>query len=213
MQQERFKVRPYIEAALLVSMAFVLSAFTLFQMPLGGAVTPGSTIPVCIVSLRHGVRVGMLAGLVFGVLKFLSSSVILGVGPFVLDYLLAFTSLGLCFFFYKMLISQSRIVLNLVYGSYVLCASVCGQILVPSDTFAVMRGWFPYMAVTASQMVRLSLNILSGVLFFSDGMGFQSALILSVSYNASFLIPDVLIGLFMFHGLIKKSPLLKKQGF
>ena len=60
------RIRPYIEAALLVAIGLVLSGFTLFKAPMGGSITLGSTIPICIVGLRWGVGIGLLAGVNFG---------------------------------------------------------------------------------------------------------------------------------------------------
>jgi len=72
----------------------VISTFTLYRAPMGGAVTLGSTLPVCIVSFRSGTRIGILAGLNFGILTFLTSGLMIGVGPFILDYLAAHAALG-----------------------------------------------------------------------------------------------------------------------
>jgi thiamine transporter len=70
-------------------------------MPQGGRVTAGSMIPILWLSLRRGVRLGVLAGLVLG-------SVILAIEPFVfhpiqvlLDYPIAFGLLGLAGLFKK----------------------------------------------------------------------------------------------------------------
>lgn len=93
------RMRPYIEAALLVAIGLVLSGFTVFKAPMGGSITLGSTIPICIVGLRWGVGVGFLAGVNFGLLSFLTSGLFLGPGPFFMDYIFAHGSLGLCGFF------------------------------------------------------------------------------------------------------------------
>ena len=92
----RQRIRPYLEAALLVAMGLVLSSFTVYQAPGGGSITLGSTVPVCIVGLRWGVKVGILAGIAFGLLSFLASGILIGLAPFVIDYILAFGSLGFC---------------------------------------------------------------------------------------------------------------------
>jgi thiamine transporter len=88
-------IRPYVEASLLVAVALVISTFTLYRAPMGGAVTLGSTLPICIVSFRSGTRIGILAGLNFGILTFLTSGLMIGIGPFILDYLAANAALGL----------------------------------------------------------------------------------------------------------------------
>ena len=157
------RMRPYIEAALLVAIALVLSGFTLFKAPMGGSITLGSTIPICIVGLRWGVVVGLLAGVNFGLLSFLVSGLFIGPGPFFMDYIFAYASLGLCGLF----------------------------------------RFNPFMGIVVAQFFRLGFHVISGIIFFSAGKTFESALIFSIQYNAFFLIPDVLIGLLLFSGLIK----------
>ena len=98
----RQRIRPYLEASLLVAMGLVLSGFTIYQAPGGGSITLGSTIPVCIVGLRWGVKIGVLAGVAFGLLSFLASGILIGLAPFIIDYILAYASLGLCGLFRRM---------------------------------------------------------------------------------------------------------------
>lgn len=92
----RHRVRPYLEGALLVAMGLVLSSFTIYRAPLGGSITLGSTIPVCIVSLRWGVKIGVLAGVAFGFLSFIAFGPLVGLEPFLMDFVLAYACLGLC---------------------------------------------------------------------------------------------------------------------
>ena len=82
--------------ALSIALSFVLSCIRLFRMPNGGSVTPGSMLPLMLFSAAYGIGPGFLAGLVYGILQALQGGVaFLDVGQFLLDYLLAFTVLGL----------------------------------------------------------------------------------------------------------------------
>ncbi|MCJ8344642.1 energy-coupled thiamine transporter ThiT, partial [bacterium] len=94
-------VSKYIEAALFVAMALVLSQFAIFRFPVGGSVTLGSGVPICICALRLGPKIGILAGLNFGILSFLANPITVGIAPFFCDYILAFASLGLFGFLKK----------------------------------------------------------------------------------------------------------------
>jgi len=165
------KIRPFIEAALLVAVGLVLSTFTIYRAPLGGSVTLGSTLPLCIISLRSGARIGVLAGLNFGILSFLSSGLLIGLGPFFFDYIGAYAVLG---------------------------------------AFGWLRKW-PFLSIIMAQVGRLVCHVISGVLFFSQGKEFQEALVYSLEYNLSFLVPDVIIGMVLFYQLIKKSPKLLRR--
>ena len=82
--------------ALSIALSFVLSCIRLFRMPNGGSVTPASMLPIMLFSAAYGIGPGFMAGIVYGVLQALQGGIaFLGAGQFLLDYLLAFTLLGL----------------------------------------------------------------------------------------------------------------------
>jgi thiamine transporter len=86
--------RVLTEAALAVALAFVLGFVVLFKMPFGGSISL-EMIPLLLLALRQGWKVGIVAGAAYGLLD-------LAIDPFVvhpvqvlLDYPLAFGALGL----------------------------------------------------------------------------------------------------------------------
>jgi thiamine transporter len=86
--------RVLTESAIAVALSFVLGLFVLFKMPFGGSVSL-EMIPLILLSLRQGWKVGAVAGATYGLLD-------LAIDPFVvhplqllLDYPLAFGALGL----------------------------------------------------------------------------------------------------------------------
>ena len=82
--------------ALSIALSFVLSCIRLFRMPNGGSVTPASMLPVMLFSAAFGMGPGFLAGMVYGFLQALQGGlVMMSVGQALLDYILAFTLLGL----------------------------------------------------------------------------------------------------------------------
>lgn len=82
--------------ALSIALSFVLSCIRLFRMPNGGSITPGSMLPLMLFSAAYGIGPGFMAGLVYGVLQAMQDGIMaLSFGQFLLDYLLAFTLLGL----------------------------------------------------------------------------------------------------------------------
>ena len=94
------------ECAVLVALAFVLSLIKIWQMPLGGAVTLGSMLPVCLISVRRGVKYGVGAAFVYSVLQLAVGVIADGIfgwglnaamlaGCIFFDYIGAFTVLGL----------------------------------------------------------------------------------------------------------------------
>lgn len=96
------KLKILAEAAIMVALSFVLSLVKLWEMPFGGAITLLSMLPVCIVSLRHGLKWGLGAAFVYSVTQALLSgatgwglSITALILCYLLDYIIAFAVLGL----------------------------------------------------------------------------------------------------------------------
>ena len=109
------KTKRLTESAMLLSLALVLevvSKMCIPPMPFGGQVTLVSMLPVVLISYRHGVRRGLIAGLCYGFIEmalgggtvtaafqpgYFGDGAMLGRALImvVLDYVLAFTALGL----------------------------------------------------------------------------------------------------------------------
>lgn len=87
-------VRVLTEAALAIALAFVLGFIKFFQMPLGGSVSL-EMIPLILLALRQGWRIGMVAGAAYGLLNLIVSPVILNPIQVLFDYPLPFAALGI----------------------------------------------------------------------------------------------------------------------
>lgn len=89
------KVRMLCEGALLVAIAQILSYIKFFEFPNGGSVTV-AMFPVILFAVRWGLKDGLLACFVFGVLQFMfDGGFALGWQSILGDYLVAFAVLGL----------------------------------------------------------------------------------------------------------------------
>ncbi len=86
--------RVLTEAALAVALAFVLGFFVLFKMPFGGSVSL-EMIPLILLALRQGWKVGIVAGAAYGLLDLAIDPYVVHPVQFLLDYPLAFGALGL----------------------------------------------------------------------------------------------------------------------
>ena len=83
------------EGAILVALAQVLSYVKLYELPNGGSLTP-AMFPILLYGLRWGLARGLGAGFVFGLLQLIfDGAYAWGGQSMLLDYLLAFTPLGL----------------------------------------------------------------------------------------------------------------------
>jgi thiamine transporter len=87
------------EIIVCVALAAVLHHLTFFSMPQGGRVTAGSMIPIFWLALRRGVKVGVTAGIVFGLIVLMIEPFFFHPVQVLLDYPIAFGLLGLAGFF------------------------------------------------------------------------------------------------------------------
>jgi thiamine transporter len=87
-----------VETAVMVAFAYVLSLFRVVEMPQGGSVSL-AMLPIFVIALRWGGVPGMVAGLLFSATKLLTEPYIVHPIQALLDYPLAFASIGLAGFF------------------------------------------------------------------------------------------------------------------
>ncbi len=81
-------------AAICIALSFALSYLTIFKLPQGGSVTIASLLPLMIYSYMFGVKKGIFAGLVYGLLQAVQDPWIIHPAQFLLDYPIAFAGIG-----------------------------------------------------------------------------------------------------------------------
>ena len=97
------KLLRLVESGLLLGVAAVLSFVKVLDLPYGGSVTACAALPILLVSYRHGVGWGLFTGFAYALIQLLTglntvsyfTSPLSIVAVIVLDYLLAFTVMGL----------------------------------------------------------------------------------------------------------------------
>lgn len=195
------KTKRITESAMLLAVAIVLeliSKMFIPEMPFGGQITLVSMLPVVLISYRHGVKWGLVAGAAYALLEmaigaktvaaafqpgYFGDNVML-VNAFImclLDYLVAFTVLGIggCF--------RNKIANNgvgLMCGSLVaLGARYVAHVASGYILFAGWAEWFftqeGFPAWGAGLVSALSPNML----------GFVYSLV----YNGMYMIPEMII--------------------
>ena len=167
MQNKRRKnIRALTEGAVLVGLGFVLSFIKLYQLPNGGSLTP-AMFPILLYGLRWGLAKGLGAGFVFGLMQLLlDGAYAWGWQSMILDYLLAFTPLGLA---------------GLFKG----------------------KGWGIFPGTVIGCAGRFAVHYISGVTIYRimeptalPGIGtFDNAVLYSLVYNGSYMLPNTLLAL------------------
>ena len=97
----RWTPKQLVTAAICIAVAFVLGFITLFHMPQGGSVTPGSMLPIILFSYLYGVKKGLIVAFIYSLLQFAQDPYFLTPVQFLLDYVFAYSLLGLAGIFKK----------------------------------------------------------------------------------------------------------------
>lgn len=95
------KTQMLVYGALSITLAFVLSYFKLFTLPLGGTITLLSMLPIFVYAAYFGPVYGFTAAFAFSLLQVIQGAYFVHPVQFILDYFVAFTCLGLASFFPK----------------------------------------------------------------------------------------------------------------
>ena len=100
--KSRENLRALIESSILIAIGFALSYVSPLRLPFGGSVTPLSMLPILMIGVRHGLKWGLLGGFVYAGLQMIQqfwappTGTVAGfVAVIMLDYVVAFTVLGL----------------------------------------------------------------------------------------------------------------------
>ena len=163
------KTRRLVECGILIAIATVLSMLKLAQLPYGGSITAASMLPIIIISYRHGVKTGLVAGFVYGIVQ-----QVLGVNNlsyatawwgvvliFLFDYIIAFLVLGLGGVFRKPIKNQAA---SLAAGALLGC------------------------------VLRYACHVISGATVWAGlSIPTADALVFSLAYNATYMLPETLV--------------------
>ncbi|MDO4965662.1 MAG: energy-coupled thiamine transporter ThiT [Lachnospiraceae bacterium] len=166
------KTKLIAEGAAMVALATVLSFIRIIKMPWGGSVTLLSMLPIVIFSIKNGVKNGLAVSFVFSLIQF-AQGVMDGlfgwgltpvslVACILIDYLLAFTVLGLAGLFKKEGL-----------GGW-----ICGCVLA-----MVLR---LFMHFLSGVVIWHSFGELWG------GFSTESSVLYSLLYNGAYMVPEII---------------------
>ena len=96
------KTRALCECAILLALSVALSFIQIYKLPWGGSVTLFSMLPLCLISFKHGIKWGLGTAFCYSWFQILQGGVFgwgltptMLIGSLLLDYILAFTVIGL----------------------------------------------------------------------------------------------------------------------
>lgn len=99
--------------AIVIAVATVLNVFSgiipIFKMPQGGSVVILSTLLIMLVGIKYDVKVGLLAGFIYGLLNFLIAPYFVSPLQLLLDYFFAMMAFGLGTLFVRGKVTYTKI--------------------------------------------------------------------------------------------------------
>lgn len=93
------RTRLITQIGISLALATILHIITIYHLPQGGSITPGSMVPLFIMALYYGPKIGIITGLLFGIINLILNPFIVHPVQLLLDYPLAFMVLGVAGFF------------------------------------------------------------------------------------------------------------------
>ncbi len=106
------KIQMLVEGAIMVALATVLSFVKVVKFPWGGSITLLSMLPITVYGVKWGIKAGMLVSVLYAIIQLLQGIMLDGllgwgltpvalISCIMLDYILAFSPLGLSGIFRK----------------------------------------------------------------------------------------------------------------
>lgn len=133
-------------SAVCIGMAVILSMLKLFEMPFGGSITLFSMLVICIPGLRYNLKIGVMAGIAYGLLQYLLHPYFLSPLQFLFDYILAFGIMGI-----SGLHVFKTMKYGVVWGYFV---AIVGRFI-----FAALAGYFFWREPESSNMAAIIYTI------------------------------------------------------
>lgn len=104
MSKSSWTVKELVVGALCIGLAFILSYIKIFEMPMGGSITPAAMLPIMLFAYIYGTPKGLIVAVAYGLLQMIQDPWIVSLPQVLLDYILAFGALSLAGLFRKNII-------------------------------------------------------------------------------------------------------------
>ncbi len=161
----KISLKAITEISVAVALAVIFNFIPLWKMPQGGSISL-EMLPILVIALRWGLKEGLLAGFVYGMLQLAFNPFIVHPAQLILDYPLPYMLLGFSGILKKQIDKHMDKKVNI----YIIISVLLGALL------------------------RLITHVFSGVIFFSQyAPEGTNVWIYSIIYNASFIIPSLIV--------------------
>lgn len=203
----------FVEAGILIAAAMILSVIQPFQLPFGGGITIASMLPIIIISYRHGIKWGCFSAFVYSLLQiatgfgtvrsfFMPESeggyeIWKAVCIVLMDYILAYTVLGMGGIFRNKLSSAASLCLGSIIA---LMLRFVVHIISGAIFFGSWAEWF----FTQEGFYKIGSTIMEN--FSGTGL----AVVYSVFYNGLYMLPEIIITAIAAYAVGKVPAIAKK---
>ncbi|MDY0396206.1 energy-coupled thiamine transporter ThiT [Virgibacillus halophilus] len=175
-----------IEVAIFTALALALDMIPFLQFKIwaqGGSIS-FAMIPIFIVAFRWGLKGGLTAGFLWGILQIPFGGYVLVPLQGLIDYAVAFTVLGFAGIFAAKIKDAVKHGNKKAYFTYIMLGVLLGSIL------------------------RMAAHLIAGAVFFAKFMpaGWNNIWIYSLVYNASYMVPSFIICTVAIFFLFHKQP-------
>lgn len=160
-------------AGITVAMSFGLSYIKLFELPQGGTVTLFSLLPIMIFSYVYGTKKGVFVCFIYGVLQALQDPWIIHPAQFLLDYPVAFATIGLAGIFANVTKLETLPQLTFVLGGvFAGCMRFFSHVLSGVFAFSAyaegLNPWVYSLAYNSFVFVDIAIVLVVGTIVFSS---------------------------------------------
>lgn len=173
--------RKLTESAVMLALATVLSYFKLLDLPYGGSITLCSMLPIMLIAYRYGTPWGLFTGLVYSLIQLIfgfnnlsyATSAGAAVAIIMLDYVVAFSVIGLGGIFHRLFKKQTSAMLigmTLVCALRYICHVISGCTVWAGVSIPDSKALVYSLAYNATYMLPELLVSLIGTAYISGAV-------------------------------------------
>ena len=170
--EKPFDTRCIAMAGITVAMSFGLSYIKLWEMPQGGSITLCSLLPIMIFSYIYGTKKGVFVCFIYGVLQAIQDPWIIHPAQFLLDYPIAFATIGLTGIFannFKNLPQIGFLLGGIVASVARFISHVLSGVFAFASTYAGdLDSWLYSLGYNSFVFIDIAIVLVIGVIVFSS---------------------------------------------